>query len=73
MSSDIDLLQLFCPRTDATEPLLHMSAVRRIQSHSDTLVFRYAAIRLLEVEIYLDRRYVECKILAKTTSNRFAH
>jgi len=35
-----------------------MSAVRRMQHHSNTFVFRYAAIRLLEIEIYLDRRYV---------------
>ncbi|GKY91151.1 hypothetical protein MPSEU_000087900 [Mayamaea pseudoterrestris] len=52
---------LFCPRTNtgASENLLHLSAVRRLQKHSNTLVFRYAAIRLLEIEIYLDRRTAE--------------
>ena len=49
--------QIFCPRLDGAEPLLHMSAVRRLQQHSNTFVFRYAAIRLLEVDIFLDRRY----------------
>lgn len=48
--------QVFCPRLDEREPLLHMSAVRRLQLHSNTFVFRYAAIRLLDVEIFLDRR-----------------
>jgi SHR-binding domain of vacuolar-sorting associated protein 13 len=50
--------QIFCPRVDEGEPLLHMSAVRRLQLNSSTFVFLYAAIRLLEVEIYLDRRSV---------------
>lgn len=50
---------IFCPRLDESEPLLHMSAVRRLQHHSNTYVFRYAAIRVLEVEIYLDRRTAE--------------
>lgn len=48
--------KVFCPRVDETEPLLHMSAVRRLQEHNNTYVFRYAAIRLLELEICLDRR-----------------
>jgi hypothetical protein len=33
--------------------------VRRLQPNSNTFVFRYAAIRLLEVEIYMDRRSVD--------------
>jgi len=37
-----------------------MSAVRRLQPHSRTYVFRYAAIRLLEVDIFLDRKTAEC-------------
>ena len=41
------------------EPLLHMSAVRRLQMHSNTFVFRYAAIRILDLEIFLDRRTAE--------------
>lgn len=36
-----------------------MSAVRRLQLHNNTYVFRYAAIRLLEVDIFLDRRTAE--------------
>ena len=52
----VTILQLFCPTRDDEEPLLHMSAVRRLQPQSSSLVFRYAAIRLLEVEIFLDRR-----------------
>lgn len=51
-------LKVFCPQVDPKEPLLHMSAVRRIQDLRNTFVFRYAAIRLLEIEIYLDRRCV---------------
>jgi hypothetical protein len=51
--------QIFCPRLDEHEPLLHMSAVRRLQLHSNTFVFRYAAIRLLDIEIFLDRRCVQ--------------
>lgn len=35
-----------------------MSAVRRLQANSSSFVFRYAAIRLLEIEVFLDRRYV---------------
>ena len=48
--------QIFCPRLTGGEPLLHMSAVRRLQPHSNTFVFRYAALRLLEIDIFLDRR-----------------
>jgi hypothetical protein len=51
------LSQIFCPRLNGSEPLLHMSAVRRLQQHSNTFVFRYAAIRVLEIDIFLDRRY----------------
>lgn len=48
--------KLFYPKIHSAEPLFHMSAVRRLQNHSNTFVFRYAAIRLLEIEIFLDRR-----------------
>jgi hypothetical protein len=54
--------QIFCPRADDQEPLVHLSAVRRLQPNSNTFVFRYAAIRLLEVEIYLDRRLVSLSL-----------
>jgi hypothetical protein len=53
----VPLAQVFCPpSSEPNEPLLHMSAVRRLQLNSSSLVFRYAAIRLLEIEIFLDRR-----------------
>jgi len=37
-----------------------MSAVKRLQQTSHTYIFRYAAIRLLQVDIFLDRRTAEC-------------
>jgi hypothetical protein len=52
---------------DEREPLFHLSAVRRLQPNNNTFVFRYAAIRLLEVEIYLDRRYVYVQLTTITT------
>jgi hypothetical protein len=48
--------KVFCPKVEDQEPFLHMSAVRRLQQHSTTYVFRYAAFRMLEVDIFLDRR-----------------
>uniref|UniRef100_A0A7S1BUD7 Vacuolar protein sorting-associated protein 13 VPS13 adaptor binding domain-containing protein n=1 Tax=Corethron hystrix TaxID=216773 RepID=A0A7S1BUD7_9STRA len=50
---------LFCPRLDESEPFLHMSAIRRLQPHYNTYVFRYAALRVLNMEILLDRRTAE--------------
>ena len=50
---------VFSPRVDIAEPLLHVSAVRRLQPQSTSLAFRYVAIRLLDIEIYLDRRTAE--------------
>lgn len=50
---------VFCPRVDVAEPLLHLSAVRRLQPRSTSLAFRYVAIRILDIEIYLDRRTAE--------------
>merc|ERR1712232_42448 len=50
---------VFCPKNYDKEPVLHMSAVRRLQEHSTTYVFRYAAFRLLEVNVFLDRRTAE--------------
>ena len=52
-------VKIFCPPLHENEPHLHMSAVRRLQMHSNTYVFRYAAIRLLEVDLFLDRRTAE--------------
>ena len=53
--------QVFCPPIHEGEPLLHMSAVRRLQMHGDTFVFRYAAIRLLEIDVSFPA--VSCKFL----------
>lgn len=50
---------VFCPKLDFIEPLVHMSAVRRLQPKSASLAFRYVAIRILDIEIYLDRRTAE--------------
>jgi hypothetical protein len=50
---------VFCPKLDYIEPLVHMSAVRRLQPKSASLAFRYVAIRILDIEIYLDRRTAE--------------
>ncbi len=48
--------QIFYPKIDVTEPFIHLSAVRRLQTHGNTYVFRYAAFRMLDVNIFLDRR-----------------
>eukprot|EP00957_Ditylum_brightwellii_P155924 11869027-Ditylum_brightwellii.AAC.1 len=36
-----------------------MSAVRRLQPHSSAYVFRYAALRILAIDIFLDRKTAE--------------
>ena len=59
VSSSIHPVMIFCPKHNYREPFIHMSAVRRLQEHSSTYVFRYAAFRMLEVSISLDRRTVE--------------
>ena len=40
------------------EPVFHFSVVRKIRKESDSFVYRYVAIRLLDTNIALDRRYV---------------
>jgi hypothetical protein len=60
-----EFFQIFFPRTNGGEPLLHMSVVRRLQADSNTFVFRYAAIRLLEIEVFLDRRLVSLFSVAR--------
>ena len=57
--SSIHPVLIFCPKHDHKEPFIHLSAVRRLQEHSTTYVFRYAAFRMLEVSISLDRRTAE--------------
>jgi hypothetical protein len=59
VQSSIHPVMVFCPKLDDTEPLVHMSAVRRLQPKSSSLAFRYVAIRILDIEIYLDRRTAE--------------
>ena len=56
------------------EPIFHLSAIRRIQSHVSSTVYRYVAVRLLDVTIALDRRYAAFGIgLNKTTLNMPRH
>lgn len=57
--SSIHPVLIFCPKHDFNEPFIHLSAVRRLQEHTTTYVFRYAAFRMLEVSISLDRRTAE--------------
>jgi hypothetical protein len=39
------------------EPIFHLSAIRKMQQHASSPVYRYVAMRLLDVTIALDRRY----------------
>lgn len=57
--SAIHPVLVFCPKNDEKEPFIHLSAVRRLQEQSSTYVFRYAAFRMLEVDVSLDRRTAE--------------
>eukprot|EP00934_Nitzschia_sp_Nitz4_P006272 Nitzschia sp. Nitz4//scaffold62_size106224//52646//63438//NITZ4_004359-RA/size106224-processed-gene-0.169-mRNA-1//-1//CDS//3329555865//6262//frame0 len=57
--SSIHPVLLFFPKVDANEPFLHLSAVRRMQQHSTTYSFRYVAFRMLDMNIFLDRRTAE--------------
>ena len=57
--SSIHPVLIFCPKHDFNEPFIHFSAVRRLQEHTATYVFRYAAFRMLEVSVSLDRRTLE--------------
>ena len=50
---------IFCPKHNENEPFFHISAVRRLQEHTTTYVFRYAAFRMLDVSISLDRTTAE--------------
>mmetsp|Transcript_18923 Transcript_18923/g.40971 ORF Transcript_18923/g.40971 Transcript_18923/m.40971 type:complete len:1580 (+) Transcript_18923:41-4780(+) len=49
---------IFCPSREDI-PFLHLSAVRSIQEHSETLVLSYCALRILDIEICLDRKTAE--------------
>eukprot|EP00804_Cyclotella_cryptica_P006412 CCRYP_014275-RB/>CCRYP_014275-RB protein AED:0.05 eAED:0.05 QI:2525/1/1/1/0.91/0.84/13/302/2635 len=49
---------VFTPRRD-NEPFLHCSIVRRLNDQESTLVISYAALRVLEIDICLDRRTAE--------------
>jgi len=50
---------LSCPRTDQNEPFLHFSAVRHLQTDAKTFIFPYVALRVLPVDLSLDRRTTE--------------
>eukprot|EP00814_Leptocylindrus_danicus_P006792 CAMPEP_0116043306 /NCGR_PEP_ID=MMETSP0321-20121206/26276_1 /TAXON_ID=163516 /ORGANISM="Leptocylindrus danicus var. danicus, Strain B650" /LENGTH=781 /DNA_ID=CAMNT_0003524087 /DNA_START=220 /DNA_END=2562 /DNA_ORIENTATION=- len=52
-------VMMFCPGNNEGEPFLHLSAVRRMQRNCSTYVFAYAALRMLDMEIFLDRRTAE--------------
>jgi len=58
VQSSIHPVLLFCPISSGKEPLIHMSAVRS-PSSSGSLAFRYVAIRILDLDIRLDRRTAE--------------
>ncbi|KAG7363354.1 vacuolar-sorting-associated protein 13 C-terminal domain containing protein [Nitzschia inconspicua] len=57
--SSIHPVLIFCPKQNDNEPFIHLSGVRRLQELSTTYVFRYAAFRMLEVNISLDRMTAE--------------
>ncbi|KAL3925552.1 MAG: hypothetical protein SGILL_000326 [Bacillariaceae sp.] len=57
--SSIHPVLVFFPKRSDAEPFVHFSAVRRLQEHSTTYVFRYAAFRVLEVNVSLDRMTAE--------------
>ncbi|KAL7532237.1 hypothetical protein ACHAXR_009063 [Thalassiosira sp. AJA248-18] len=50
--------QIYC-HSDEDVPFLHFSALRAIQEHSETLVFSYCALRILDIDISLDGRTAE--------------
>jgi hypothetical protein len=68
--SSIHPVLIFCPKHNDAEPFIHLSGVRRLQEHT-TYVFRYAAFRMLEVNISLDRMTAEtvARFLEPTLAN----
>jgi hypothetical protein len=70
--SSIHPVLIFCPKQNHAEPFIHFSAVRRLQEHSTTYVFRYAAFRMLEVNVSLDRMTAEtiARFIEPVVSNR---
>lgn len=51
-------IKIFTPQRD-NEPFLHCSIIRRLNEHESTLVISYAALRVLEIDICLDRKTAE--------------
>jgi len=49
---------VFCPSKEDV-PFLHLSAVRSIQDQSETFVISYCALRILDVDLSLDRKAAE--------------
>mmetsp|Transcript_33144 Transcript_33144/g.80170 ORF Transcript_33144/g.80170 Transcript_33144/m.80170 type:complete len:839 (+) Transcript_33144:1-2517(+) len=49
---------IFCPSNEDI-PFLHISAVRSMQEHSGTLVLSYIALRILDIDVCLDRKTAE--------------
>ncbi|KAL3923336.1 MAG: hypothetical protein SGILL_001715, partial [Bacillariaceae sp.] len=70
--SSIHPVMIFVPKQNEKEPFIHFSAVRRLQEHSTTYVFRYAAFRMLELNAYLDRVTAEtvARFIEPLVSNR---
>lgn len=51
-------VKIYCPSNEDV-PFLHLSAVRSLQERSDTLVIRYCALRVLDIDVCLDRKTTE--------------
>lgn len=49
---------VFTPKNES-EPFVHCSVVRRLNEHESTFVISYAALRILEMDISLDRKTAE--------------
>lgn len=55
------ILMSFPHHTD--EPVLHISVVRKIRDKDSSFFYKYVAVRLLDVNLTFDRRYVpSCKV-----------
>ena len=52
-------VMLSSAHVDGSEPFLHLSVVRKLQAHATTYVFPYLALRILPVDLRLDRRTTE--------------
>ena len=53
------MVLLSCQRFEENEPFLHLSAVRKLELDASTYNFSYVALRVLPIDIRLDRRTTE--------------